>query len=373
MADLTTPTTLRDGDLLLRPWAADDAGAVFEACQDPEIQRWTLVPVPYTVDDARGYVSGRDELWEQGRPSFAAVDAETGQLLGSFAVVGADDEAGPEIGYWVVPSARGRGVATRACKALCRWLFDQGVPRIAWRAEVGNVASRRVAEAVGFVVEGTLRQGLVQRGTRVDGWLGSLLPADLARAEAGAPRERTVLPGWPAEHVELRTDRLLIRAYRDSDAPALLAYSNDPVVRSWDPEGLVDLDDARARITYWSKWSSGKGAVWAIADPTDDRTVGGVMLHSIDPHNAAAEVGYGLSPSARGRGLATEAVNAVSDWAFTTLSLQRIRLLHVVENVASCHVAQRCRFVLEGTTRSSYRLGDGELHDEHVHARLATD
>jgi len=373
MAELTTPTTLRDGDLLLRPWQADDADAVYEACQDPDVQRWTRVPVPYTTADARGYVSGGAERWAAGLPSFAGVDAATGQLLGSFGVVDVHEERGVEIGYWVTPWARRRGVATRANRALCRWLFEHGCARISWQAEVGNRASRAVAEAVGFVIEGTARGGLLQRGSRVDGWVASLLPADLARAEAGAPRELTVLPGWPAEHVELRTARLLLRPHRDTDAAALLAYSNDPVVEAWDPEHLVSLDDALARIRRWTQWSSGKAAAWAIADPDDDRLLGGVGLHSIEPQHAAAELGYGLAAQARGQGFAAEAVRAVTEWAFTTLPLQRIRVIHAVENGASCRVAERAGFALEATMRKAYRYGDGELHDEHLHARLATD
>ena len=54
-----------------------------------------------------------------------------------------------------------------------------GVQRLEWYANVGNMASRRVAEKVGFTVEGTLRRGLDQRGTRVDAWIGSLLPGEL--------------------------------------------------------------------------------------------------------------------------------------------------------------------------------------------------
>ncbi len=373
MPELTTPTTLHDGDLMLRPWAAEDAGAVLEACQDPQIQRWTRVPVPYTTSDADGFVSSSSERWAAGLPSFAGVDGATGQLLGSFGVVDVHEESGTEIGYWVAPRARGRGVATRATRALCRWLFDQGVPRIVWQAEVGNVASRQVAEAVGFVVEGTLRLGLVHRGTRVDGWLGSLLPADLARTKAGAPRASWLLPGWPAEPVQLRTKRLLLRAYRPTDAPAVLAYSTDPVVSAWDPEDIVDLADAAELVRRRTRWSDGRAAAWAIADPDDGRLLGGIGLHSLDAQNATAEIGYGVLPQERGRGLATEGVRAVTEWAFATLPLQRIRLLHAVENPASCRVAQRAGFALEGTLRQAYRYGDGQLHDEHLHARLASD
>ena len=73
--DAIEPVELQAGDLLLRPFVPADAGAVFSACQDPEIQRWTTVPVPYTRDDAEEFVAACAERWASGMPSFAVVDA----------------------------------------------------------------------------------------------------------------------------------------------------------------------------------------------------------------------------------------------------------------------------------------------------------
>jgi RimJ/RimL family protein N-acetyltransferase len=366
--------TLTDGDLLLRPWSDGDVDAVHRACQDPEIQRWTTVPSPYGRADAEWFVSTCPDRWQAGVASFAAVDADSGTLLGSFGLEGVEQEQGPEIGFWVSAEARGRGVATRAVRRLARWAFDDlGCPRLVWRAYVGNIRSRRVAEAVGFRVEGIERRGIVQRGERRDAWLGSLLPADLARAEAGAPRVRSTLDGWPDAPVTLRTDRLLLRPYRDSDADSVLAYSNDPEAALWDPEGVVDLEDAKNRVGRRADWSHGKNAAWVIAPLTDDDVLGGIQLQLIDPENANAEIGYGLLPHARGHRFSAEALRAVTEWSFATLALERIGLMHALENEASCHVAERAGYRLEGTLRKSHRFGDGLLHDEHLHARLRSD
>jgi len=84
-----------------------------------------------------------------------------------------------EVGYWVDPTWRRLGVATGAVRAICRWGFAElNLEIIEWRAEVGNVASRRVAERSGFRVEATLRRRLVHRGTRVDAWVGSRLRSE---------------------------------------------------------------------------------------------------------------------------------------------------------------------------------------------------
>jgi len=69
-------------------------------------------------------------------------------------------------------------------RALCGWGFERlGLGLIEWRAEVGNTASRRVADRAGFRFEATLRQRLVHRGVRVDAWIGSLLPGEFASSE----------------------------------------------------------------------------------------------------------------------------------------------------------------------------------------------
>ena len=368
------PVELREGDLVLRPWRRGDVDSVFAECQDDEIQRWTRVPSPYTRQDAEEFVGASSERWGAGHPSFAAVDAGSGKLVGSIGVVDGSKESGVDIGFRIAASARGRGIGTRATQLMAGWLFDLGHPRITWHAEVGNIASRKLAESAGFVIEGVARQGLVLRGRRVDAWMGSLLPADLQRArEAGAASPKNHLSGWPVTPVELRSERLLLRTSRESDAPALLQYANDPVASIWDPEETTDLDAAKERARRRADWSAGDIAVWVIADPDDTQIYSGIQMFDVAKKSLHATVGYGLMADARGHGYAAEALKLVADWAFTTTSLQRLMLMHAVENQASCAVALSAGFAIEGTTRQSYRFGDGELHDEHLHARLRDD
>jgi RimJ/RimL family protein N-acetyltransferase len=85
-----------------------------------------------------------------------------------------------EIGFWTAPWARGRGVMTDAARLVIRFGFEVlRLERIEWCALVGNDASRRVAEKLGFVQEGTARKGLLHRGERCDGWVAGLLPGEL--------------------------------------------------------------------------------------------------------------------------------------------------------------------------------------------------
>jgi RimJ/RimL family protein N-acetyltransferase len=165
----------------LRPWTAGDAGFVFAACQEAEIQRWTTVPSPYSHDDAVGYVTTfAPQAWEQGEAVFAIVDLATGEPVGSIGAHGVPDGVA-HVGYWIAAGARGRGLARDALRTLARWcLREAGVARVELVVDPANTGSLRVAGAAGFTAEGTLRQRLVVRGRRIDVVMYSLLPDDAA-------------------------------------------------------------------------------------------------------------------------------------------------------------------------------------------------
>ncbi|CUU59989.1 Protein N-acetyltransferase, RimJ/RimL family [Parafrankia irregularis] len=176
------PVEITAGALHLRPWRTTDAGAMFSACQDPEIQRWTQVPAPYTREHAEDFVGRQARAaWAAATSTpLAVVDATTEALLASVSLQSMTDEGDAEIAFWCVPEARGQGVTTRAAAALLRWGFGAlGLERVEWRAAVGNHGSLRVAQKLGFSLDGTLRHAIVLGdGARHDCWVGSRLATD---------------------------------------------------------------------------------------------------------------------------------------------------------------------------------------------------
>ena len=174
--------------------------------------------------------------------------------------------------------------------------------------------------------------------------------------------------------VEIVAGRHQLRPPSLRDADDLLAMAADPDIVRWGPlSGITTVDQARAWCQKWSDWNGGSAAQFGVYDATEGRLLGLVALHHVDFAHRSAELGYHTAPWARGQGVATAAAGSVVGWGFGALDLVRIQLLHAADNVGSCRVAKRLGFAVEGTTRSSYRYGDGELHDEHLHARLATD
>jgi RimJ/RimL family protein N-acetyltransferase len=173
---------LRSNGLILRPWRDEDVPAIVVACNDPEIVRWLpVIPSPYDEEDGKAYVALSRESWQSGDSyNFAIVDAETSRLAGSIAMSARRFHVG-HFGYWVAPEARGRGVATEALRALCRWAVDElGVKRLELLTDPENLASQRVAEKAGFQREGLLRSSLEYRdGRRRDSFIFSALPEEL--------------------------------------------------------------------------------------------------------------------------------------------------------------------------------------------------
>ena len=175
--DVMDRQTIAAGWLTLRPFTTADIPWVYEVSLDPVLRRFMQLPSPYRLEDAashveEAYIGG----WDDGRSAeFVAEDAATATRLGRVGLRMGEPGAA-EVGYWVDPRARQRGVATAALRAACRWaVTTAGIEFIEWRCEAGNIASRRVAEKAGFLIEATLRKRRVRHGVRVDEWVGSLL------------------------------------------------------------------------------------------------------------------------------------------------------------------------------------------------------
>jgi RimJ/RimL family protein N-acetyltransferase len=178
------PQTISQEPLHLRPLRPADADAVYQACQDPLVQKWTVaLPVPYTRADAGLFINVlAPQGWaEDTACTWAIEDPGSEEFLGVISLTGRGDGC-DEVGYWLAPAGRGRGVATKALAQVCRFGFEcLSLESIRWTAILGNEASRRVAERVGFQVSDPVRRLINQRGNWLDGWIGwlhSLVPGD---------------------------------------------------------------------------------------------------------------------------------------------------------------------------------------------------
>jgi RimJ/RimL family protein N-acetyltransferase len=167
-------------ELVLRPWQASDADGLVAAYADPEISRWHVRSM--TRAEAERWLRSWSERWaaETGA-GWAITVAEA--LVGRVGLRTLDLASGlGEAAYWVLPAARGRGVASRALATVTDWAFDDvGLQRVELEHSIANPVSCRVAHRAGFVLEGTKRG----QGLHADGWHDMHLHARL-RGDAAA-------------------------------------------------------------------------------------------------------------------------------------------------------------------------------------------
>jgi RimJ/RimL family protein N-acetyltransferase len=178
---------LVEGEVRLRLPRSADVDRLTEICQDPAIQRFTRVPSPYEHHHAHAFVEAATNAVEQGSGvPLLAVSMADESILGAVGLDIDPAELSAELGYWVAPEARGRGVALRGCRLLCRLGFDRlGLGHVLLQISVTNPASRRVAERLGCALEGRRRRGMLDgpsgdaSSPRVDAELWGLLPEEL--------------------------------------------------------------------------------------------------------------------------------------------------------------------------------------------------
>ncbi|WEG07962.1 GNAT family N-acetyltransferase [Microbacterium horticulturae] len=172
------PVTLRTARLELALPTLDDAESITAAAADPEVPRWTTLPSPYSLDDARDFIARAAAWTDEGSQLNWAIRHE-GAWVGMIGLAHLEQGGAAEIGYWMAAPARGRGFLAEAARAVIDYAFAElKLARIEWRAVVGNIPSARTARALGFRYEGMLRQALSDPRGRHDGWIAGLLPGD---------------------------------------------------------------------------------------------------------------------------------------------------------------------------------------------------
>lgn len=159
----------------------------------------------------------------------------------------------------------------------------------------------------------------------------------------------------------------VLRPWAAADADAVAQAHTDPAIQHWHARSMT-RDEADAWVARWpQRWQAETGAGWAIAG---DGLLGQISLRRIDLAEGDGEISYWVLPSARGRRVASRALEAMTRWAFAELGLHRIEVRHSTRNEPSCKVAERAGYAYEGTLRSQALHADG-WHDMHLHARIA--
>lgn len=172
---------------------------------------------------------------------------------------------------------------------------------------------------------------------------------------------------------ELRTARLRLRPFGSGDAHRVQVLIDDPDIARNTltiphpyPAGLAE----RWIAGHAEEWAAGRKGVWAVC-LADGELVGAAGLH-MEPAHKRAELGYWIARAHWGRGIATEAVQALVAHAFDELALERVCAHHFTWNPASGRVLEKAGLLREGLLRAHVQK-DGRAADNVLYGLARSD
>ena len=174
---------------------------------------------------------------------------------------------------------------------------------------------------------------------------------------------------------KLDTPRLVLRRFQDADLEAFMAYRNDPEIARYQSWDSISAPRAQAFITDQKQQEPGTPGQWfqfALELKEPRQLVGDCGLCVLVQDARQAQLGLSLARPQQGRGLATEAMHAVLDYAFINLDLHRVMTIVDVENTASARLMERVGLRREGHF-VKHAWFKGHWADEYLYAVLQAE
>lgn len=370
------PPVLEGPTVRLRPWRDEDG----QHLQDPDDAARRFMPhgaAPLVAEFATWKLKRETRMAMGEGVYWCLADRAGDRPLGHVQLFRLDQAltAGSgEVGYWLLPAARGRGRMGEALDLLAGHAFatgaegGTGLHRLAAGTSADNEASNAVLRRAAFRLIGTEHLSVAHDGDghHSDGLLWERLSATTWTQPGPAP------PVGAGTDLWANGRRVRLRPWGDGDVDAVVEACTEDRTRHWLP-GLPEPYDAQTAMAYLRTCRrhnrAGTGVYLAVADPVTDDAVGSVAVMDLatgDP--TSGEVGYWTCPGARGRGVMTEAVGMLVRHAFVPvarhgLGLRRLTLHAAAGNHASIRVAEANGFVRTGRQRQAEPLGDGSYDD----------
>jgi RimJ/RimL family protein N-acetyltransferase len=361
-----------EGDgVRLRTFRPGDIDDVVAGYADPQTQHFMpLIPQPFTRQHAQWYVTeGAAAAFAEGGGAYAITDPATDRLLGGIGITPYQrSRRQGEIGYWVGPHARGRGVATAAVRTLSAHAFAAGTGRLELLTHWENTASQRVALAAGYQPEGVRRGALPNRTGGAD----DLLAFARVSTDPDGPIDRA-LPDLPGG--ELTDGVVTLRPLVAGDESFYTDLHTQPdVVATSVPPVAPSPDEIRRRCRRSAaRWLLGERADLVIEDAATGTAAGEIGLFYQEPATAQAMIGYSMLPAWRGRGFPSRAAALVALWAFAETGIARLIAGALPTNVASQRVLEKAGFRREAFLKSRLPGPGGRRSDDVQFVLLAED
>lgn len=160
----------------------------------------------------------------------------------------------------------------------------------------------------------------------------------------------------------LETERLVLRRFVNQDAAAMYRNwaADEDVTKylTWPPHSNQEI--SQKVIEEWVKaYDSENYYLWAIVLKENGEPIGSISVVSMNEDVSMVQVGYCIGKTWWHKGIMTEALQAVIDYLFDIVNVNRIECKHDPRNPNSGKVMRKCGMKYEGTMRSSYRNNQG--------------
>ncbi|HWO74634.1 MAG TPA: GNAT family protein [Bacillus sp. (in: firmicutes)] len=172
----------------------------------------------------------------------------------------------------------------------------------------------------------------------------------------------------------LETDRLILRQVTKDDASSLLKYLSDQEVMKYvGLEPFKSIEDALDEISwYQSIFEKKTGIRWGITIKNNGEVIGSCGFLKVVSQHYRSEIGFELSREYWGKGIASEAFEAIIRYGFEEMNLQRIEALIEPPNIPSQKLVERHGFIREGLLRN-YEFTGGKFDDLYMYSLLKQD
>lgn len=170
----------------------------------------------------------------------------------------------------------------------------------------------------------------------------------------------------------LRTNRLLLRQFQDSDLENVFKGLSHPEIIKYYGVSYQTREATKAQMKFFADLESdGTGIWWAICSADNTVFYGGGGLNNLSKAHKKAEVGFWLLADHRGLGIMTEAMPVICNYAFTELGIHRIEGIVETENMPCKKAMAKLKFEHEGTMKDC-EIKNGKFISLDIYAKFKT-
>lgn len=317
-----------------------------------------------TVDNTRDYILAVRKQFSE-RKEVATKIYYQGKLVGSVGILLHDKDLRlGEIGYWLDKDAVGKGIITRATRAMTDYGFTTlGLHKIVIRAMPHNERSLAVAKRLGYKHQGVDVHAVLHYDKYYDFDTYYMLEDDWTVTQEAPEFSYRV-----DEKTELR-----IFEPRHADEVFALVHNHRAHLRQWLPwvDDTKSVDDTHNFVNMSLKqYAENDGLQMGIW--YEGQLCGACGYHYWNFKQKKTEIGYWLAESHMGKGIMTRTVKAIVDYVFNVQNLHRVEIQCAVGNVKSCAIPERLGFTYEGVVRGGQHI-NGIFYNSNIYAVLSDE